>query len=209
MSSIIKVGASSKRLNVQLKNPLETTGIETEREEIFFQRQIQQSYEKGFSDGQKSAFEKLDNEFKDKISIKYSNIDNIISGLDKSISGYGDIFEKVVIDLAVSIAEKILKREIAERSIINETLSEAVKRVLGSNKVLVKINPADLAVLNDGERNHLTDFSFSKIQFEPDDRIERGGCFIETEIGNVDARISSQSSELKKLLEANIYTVEP
>ena len=208
MSSIIKVGASSKRLNVQLKNPLETTGIETEREEIFFQRQIQQSYEKGFSDGQKSAFEKLEKEYKDKISIKYFDIDNIISSLDKSISGYGDVFEKVVIDLAVSIAEKILKREIAERSIINETLSEAVKKVLGSNKVLVKINPADLAVLNDGERNHLTDFSFSKIQFEPDERIERGGCFIETEIGNVDARISSQFSELKKLLEANIYTVE-
>ncbi len=205
MSSVIKVGTRSKKLSVQLKNPLESSGIETEREEIFFQRQIKQSYEKGYGDGQKSAGEKLEKEYNERQSKKFADIDKIISSLDKTISGYGDIFEKVVIDLAISVAEKIVRREISEHSIINETLSEAVKRVIGSNKVVVKINPADLEILNGSKDRHF-DSTFSKIQFETDNRIEQGGCFIETEIGNVDARISTQLNELKKFLEANIFS---
>ena len=208
MSSVIKVGAKSKGLNIQLKNPLESSGIETEREEIFFQRQVQQSYEKGYSDGQKSAGEKLEKDYNEKLIKKFSDVDGIISTLDKKISGYGDVFEKVVIDLAISVAEKIVRREISEQSIINNTLSTAMKRVIGSNKVLVKINPGDLEILNKSVDNRQLDSSLSKIQFEPDERIEPGGCFIETEIGNVDARISSQFNEMKKFLEANIYSSE-
>ncbi len=208
MSSVIKVGAKSKKLNVQLKNPLENSGLETEREEVFFQRQIQQSYEKGYSDGQKAAVEKLEKEYNDKLSKKFSDVDRIVSSLDKTISGYGDVFEKVVIDLAISIAEKIVRREISEQTIINETLSEAIKRVIGSNRVLVKINPGDMELLNSGNEKRQFDAALSKIQFEADERIEPGGCFIETEIGNVDARISSQFSELKKFLEANIFSDE-
>ncbi len=208
MSSIIKVGTKSKRLNIQLKNPLESSGIETEREEIFFKRQIQQSYEKGYSDGHKLASEKLEKEYSEKLAKKFSDVDRILSSLDKQISGYGDVFEKVVIELAISIAEKIVRREISEETIINETLREAIKRVIGSNKVLVKINPADLDVLNNVIDKRQFDSMLSKIQFEADSRIEPGGCFIETEIGNVDARISSQFNELKKSLEANIYSEE-
>jgi flagellar biosynthesis/type III secretory pathway protein FliH len=44
--------------------------------------------------------------------------------------------------------------------------------------------------------------SFSKIKFEKDDRIELGGCFVESEIGNADGRISSQLNELKRKLES-------
>jgi flagellar biosynthesis/type III secretory pathway protein FliH len=46
--------------------------------------------------------------------------------------------------------------------------------------------------------------SFSKIKFEQDDRIELGGCFIESEIGNADGRISSQLNELKRKLELGL-----
>jgi flagellar assembly protein FliH len=42
--------------------------------------------------------------------------------------------------------------------------------------------------------------SYSNLKFESDDRIDVGGCFVESEIGNVDARISSQLNELKTLL---------
>ena len=33
--------------------------------------------------------------------------------------------------------------------------------------------------------------------------IEKGGCFVETELGNIDARISSQLNEIIKQLELN------
>jgi flagellar assembly protein FliH len=46
--------------------------------------------------------------------------------------------------------------------------------------------------------------SFNKIKIEPDACIEQGGCLIETEIGSVDARISTQLSEMQKQLEDSL-----
>ncbi|MEJ2615740.1 MAG: FliH/SctL family protein, partial [Ignavibacteriaceae bacterium] len=59
-------------------------------------------------------------------------------------------------------------------------------------------------ILNeDTNKKIFYDESFSKIKFEQDDRIEQGGCVVETEIGNVDGRISSQFNELKKYFDSN------
>ncbi len=204
MSSVIKVNAKSKNINISMKNIVSNSNIETEKEEVFFQRQLQQYYEKGFADGQRSANEKLEKEYLDKLSNKYEEIRKIISEFDNSLNEYSKEFEKIVIDLSLAISEKIVHREISKESIINDTLKESIRRVIGSNKVVVKLNPSDMEKINSESNNILSDDLASKINFETDEKIEPGGCFIETEIGNVDARISSQFIELKKSLEVNI-----
>ena len=52
------------------------------------------------------------------------------------------------------------------------------------------------------------DDSFARIKFEPDERIDKGGCFVETEIGNVDARISTQLNELKRQFDSYLTIVQ-
>ena len=204
MSSVIKVSSKSKSINISMKSSILNSNIETEREEIFFQRQLQQYYEKGFTDGQRSATERLDKEYSEKLSNKYEEIKKIISEFDNSLNDYSKEFEKIVIELSLAISEKIVHREILRETVINDVLKESIKRVIGSNKIIVKINPSDLERINSESSNILNDDSFSKINFEADEKIEPGGCFIETEIGNVDARISSQFIEMKKNLEASI-----
>ncbi len=204
MSSIIKINAKSKKLNVSLKNSLENSNFETEREEVFFQKQLQQYYEKGFTDGQRSATERLEKEYSEKLSKKYEEIKKIILEFDNSLIEYNEEFEKIVINLSLAIAEKIVQREILQESIINNVLKDSIKRVIGTNKIFVRLNPADLEKINSESKEIFSGDSLSKINFEADEKIEPGGCFIETEIGNVDARISSQFNEMKKSLEAGI-----
>jgi flagellar assembly protein FliH len=204
MSSIIRVNAKSKRLNVSMKNPLEKSGIEIEKEEGFFQKQLQQYYEKGYNDGQKTASEKLEKDYNDKLAKKFEYIKEIISDFNKTVAEYDKSFEKIIINIALIIAEKIVQREILQGPIIDSVLKDSLKRVIGSNKILVRLHPSDLEIINQDSGNLFIDDSFSKIKFESDERIELGGCFIETEIGNVDARISSQFNEMKKLFESTI-----
>jgi len=204
MSSVIKINSKSRKLNVSMKNPLESAGIETEKEEVFFQKQLQQYYEKGYNDGQKAETEKLEKEYTDKLIQKFENVTEILSEFDKTVSEYDKTFEKIVINIALMISEKIVQREILQGPIIETILKDSLKKVIGSNRILVRLHPGDLEIINRDSGNLFVDDSFSKIKFESDERIERGGCFIETEIGNVDARISSQFSEVKKQLEATI-----
>jgi flagellar assembly protein FliH len=204
MSSVIKLNAKSRKLSVSLKNPLESNNYDVETKEDVFKRQLDQQYEKGFSDGQKSVKDSYEKEYTEKITEKYDSVNDIILQLDKKIIEYESVFEKVVIDLSVSIAEKIIKKEVKRENIINDVLKESIKKVIGSNKIFVKLNPNDFEIINQESQAQFNNDSYNKIKFESDERIEKGGCLVETEIGNVDARISSQLNEISKQLEANI-----
>ena len=75
---------------------------------------------------------------------------------------------------------------------------------MGANEIRLKLNPADIEELNETTKNLIHSGSFNKIKIEPDERIELGGCLIETEIGNVDSRISTQLNEMQRQLEDSL-----
>ena len=113
-------------------------------------------------------------------------------------------FDELVMNVAFVLAETILKRQIEKESIIKEVLDDSLKKVIGANEIIVRLNPKDYeSIIEEGKTFQLKD-SFSQIKFEKDDRIELGGCFIESEIGNADGRISSQLNELKRKLESGL-----
>ncbi len=204
MSDIIKLNMKSKKMNVSLRNQYSSGQIKQENSEDLLQLQFAQHYERGFDDGRKTALEESEKAYNQKLERKYAELNNIISVLEARAAEYSQTFENLVIQLSVAIAEKILEREISKDSIIENILTEALKRVIGANKVLVKLNPDDLKNFNIENKNFFSEGSLSKINFESDERIDKGGCLVETEIGNVDARISTQLNELKKQFEANL-----
>lgn len=206
MSDVVKLNLRSGAVKIKFNSEFD---IETEhqeeprREEDYIQLQMQNYYEKGYAEGQRVTALELEKEFTEKLVEKTEEFNGILSAIEANLSEYDQAFDKIVIDVAVAIAEKIVRHEISKETIITPTLQESVKKILGANEVLIKINPRDYAVLHSGSQNILLEESFSKIKFEQDEKIEPGGCIVETEIGNVDSRINTQISETKKYLEAH------
>ena len=177
-----------------------------EQEKENYQIALHNQYTKGFSDGQKAIKEKIEAEYNEKLLLKYSELTNLISDLNEKTQQLDNQFEDVVMKVSFLLAEAILKKEISQESIIKQVLSEALKKVVGANEIIVRLNPTDYeSIIEDGKSFQLKD-SFSQIKFEKDERIELGGCFIESEIGNADGRISSQLNELKRKFEAALNT---
>ncbi|HUX60458.1 MAG TPA: FliH/SctL family protein, partial [Ignavibacteriaceae bacterium] len=143
MSDIIKLNVKSKRMNVTLHNQSGGDQIKLESSEDFLQSQFLQHYEEGFDEGRKSATILLEQEFSDKINKKNNEMAKIISEFDLMVNEYSQSFEKLVVNLSFIIAERIVKREISQNPIIDSVLSDSIKRVLGSNKILIKLNPGD------------------------------------------------------------------
>jgi flagellar assembly protein FliH len=97
---------------------------------------------------------------------------------------------------------------VENKTAIQNTLKEAVRKILGANEIIIKINPQDYnSITQDGTQKDL-EKNFSKIRFEQDENIDMGGCLIESETGNVDARISTQLDEITKQLKNNIVNEE-
>ena len=202
MSDILRLNGNSKRLKVKLQNPLaETEQSEKRKEEDYIQTNLQNYYDRGYSEGRASAAEEIKKQFEEQLNNHVEKFTKVLSEINAKISEYDKAFEKIVIELAFLIAEKIIRSEIKDRNTIGKTLKDSVKKVIGSNNVIVKLNPDDLKIVNESINEILQGSNFSQIKFEPDETIEQGGCYVETEIGNVDARISTQLDELKKRLE--------
>jgi len=115
--------------------------------------------------------------------------------------------EQEIINLVLLIARKVIK-VISEnqRNVIISNVVQALRKVKGRGNIIIRVNIADLKLSTE----HIKDFinlveGVKSIQVLEDSTVDEGGCIIETDFGEIDARIASQLAEL----EARILEVSP
>jgi len=112
--------------------------------------------------------------------------------------------EQEIISLVLLIARKVIK-VISEnqRNVIISNVVQALRKVKGRGNILIRVNIADLKLSTEHIKDFITLVEGAKsIQVVEDSSVDEGGCVIETDFGEIDARISSQLAELEtKILE--------
>lgn len=115
--------------------------------------------------------------------------------------------EQRIIDLVILIARKVIK-VISEnqREVILSTVQDALRKVKGRGDIIIRVNTRDLQLATEHIKDFIQMFErASNIQIQEDSSVDQGGCIIETDFGEVDARIASQLTEL----EAKIMEIVP
>ena len=104
--------------------------------------------------------------------------------------------------LAVRIAEKILGRELAlDPGLVVDVATEALRHVGEPRELLVRCAPEDMEALFRGKPRLIERCRAAQaVVFRPDPAVERGSCIIETELGLVDARFSTQLEAIERAL---------
>jgi flagellar assembly protein FliH len=202
MSDVIKLNSSSNRTNVKVSGYGNV--VESVSESDHLKKQLDEHYSLGYREAQEKTRRDVEKEYTDKLFRKYEDVYKILQQFDESFADYEKSFEKLVIETAFEVAKKVVQREISSNTIINENVRFAINKIMGANEIRLKLNPVDIKELTETTKNLLHSGSFNKIKIEADERIELGGCLIETEIGNVDSRISTQLSEMQKQLEDSL-----
>ncbi len=96
------------------------------------------AYEEGFASGEKAGF----SEGEQKCMLLIERIEKIISEVTSFKSGFIADVEKQVIDLSVTIANRIIIEEIIMRpEIVVTMVKEALKRLQRVGNIRIKINP--------------------------------------------------------------------
>lgn len=96
--------------------------------------------------------------------------------------------------LSLKIAEKIVGIEIQTNGeVIMGVIKSALSDIKDREKVTVRVAPDDYPTVN-AERTAITRMAEGLRDCEVviDSKIEQGGCIIETDLGNIDARLSTQ-----------------
>lgn len=134
------------------------------------------------------------------------DIDELKSQFAEFYNYKDEVFNKVaecIMDVAVEIAGKILKKEVETDSesvlpIIKDAIEEINKT---ENKITLKVMAKDVELVRDKLPEIFSGNNFeAKISVVPDNEIKDGGVIIETSNGIIDASISTQLAIIEKAL---------
>jgi flagellar assembly protein FliH len=107
--------------------------------------------------------------------------------------------EQQVIDLVLLIARKVIKTiSESQRAVVVSNVVQALRKLKGRGNILIRVNLVDVELTTE----HIKDFikiteGAKGIQVVEDSTVDPGGCVIETDFGEINARISSQLAELE------------
>jgi len=118
---------------------------------------------------------------------------------------FSDI-EPKVIQLSMKVAEKIIGSEMATRpDAIAAIVAQALKTVRHQREVIVRVNPAQVGALETHKKTLLGVLSRAKdVSIRGDPALRQGGCVIETELGILDADLTTQMEILGRALEGGV-----
>ena len=158
----------------------------------------QQAYCRGFGDGERKGYEQGEQAG---LESAMQKLDSLLTGGHKLLCDLGDLhrqacrdLEADLVQLALAVARKIVGRDVSlGPEAVTRIIRQALSRVEHAGRITIKLNPADLELLADIKPQLLNGLpEAGRAAFEGDEGIARGGCLIETDGGEVDARIERQ-----------------
>ncbi len=110
--------------------------------------------------------------------------------------------EPELVKLAMGIAERIVRqRAKSDAEVVVEMAREAVSRLVDRETITVRVNPSDLDAMREHRESVLALGDVKAMRLIEDQRVDRGGVIVETEAGTIDAKISTQLDEARRVLD--------
>ena len=152
------------------------------------------AYEKGLRQGEKAGIEEAERAL-EPAARRYAASVRELEGLRASLYAQA---EREVVRLAIAIAEKIVRREVRlDPEIVQPLVHVALGRAAGKSPVTLCVHPDDYRTLLPGSAE-LSQSEGRDVALVADRTVERGGCLIRTDCGDIDARIEEQFRELER-----------
>ncbi len=159
--------------------------------------QIDAAYQDGLAKGRAEAMACLQEPVGQASAALASAVDELLRVRDQDLAR----MEAETVRLALAIAKKIIGIEAAAGEAICHVVKAAMEKVGDPRGLTLKLNPQDVdAIRRCDPASLLGDTVDAPFRIESDDGIARGGCVIETRLGDVDARIDQQINIVEALL---------
>ncbi|MBO8143057.1 MAG: hypothetical protein H0Z16_00500 [Thermodesulfobacterium sp.] len=160
----------------------------------------EKGYKDGFETGKKDAekkYKELEINLKKDFQEKIQFIENFLKNLENEVQNLIINMDKEILNLALEIANKLVLKEIKiDPEVPIRIIKEALNYIAEGTKLNIKVNPEEYKFLEENLSKYIA--PSQKIKLIPDESISKGGIFIETSLGVIDATFEKR---WKKLLE--------
>jgi flagellar assembly protein FliH len=162
------------------------------------QQELEAAFRQGREDAQREAFQQLGHA-SEMLAQALEEVSRLRGSLLQNSSND-------MLRLVMSIVRQVLHAETSvNQQIILETIERALNMAVRTDYYHVRVNPADLETVTEHKPLFLASINGLKnLSFQPDPEIARGGCMLESEIGDVDATIDGQLDQIHRSLLATL-----
>lgn len=154
----------------------------------------------GFETGRQEGYQSGEEEVKRLVERTHKIYESVMASREDILSST----EQQIVELVILMARKVVK-VISEnqKSVVIANILQALKKVKGRGNVNIHVNLEDVKLTTQHTQDFINQIeNVQGVTVLEDSSVEKGGCVIETDFGSIDARISSQLTELEqKILE--------
>jgi flagellar assembly protein FliH len=157
--------------------------------------------ERGFAFGERQARDAM----RPRVDALLTQLSSTIASLAALRTNLIERTERDLVQLAIAVAERIVRREIrTDRDVILTIARAAVARLGDAEVVTIHVNPDDLSAMSPTLDEYR---GTGPVRLVADGSVPPGGCFVASDGGTIDAAIDAQFQELRaQLLELDART---
>jgi len=165
-----------------------------------------EAFQLGLDEGRKQAFSKFSADITEQMQVLDKTL-NAMKDIKKELAGFN---EAHLMKLVYQMASRIAKVELeGNNEAIVKILRDAVGLSQDEENITVRVSATQFEFLEKVKLETGREFEFTKrMKFEPSTEIADGGCIVETNYGEVDARIEQRLEQLWSVLSESLPKVK-
>lgn len=205
----VLANAPSEKEGAQLRLTRKDQQLKKLRDELLEEGRVE-GYHSGYDDGYQfgmkngrqagylAANEEARIQRSEELTRFSASLERAVQSVQDAMAVWYQQSERVLEELAIEIAEKILNAQLTlDRSVVSETVKAAMAQVTHASEARVRVNPFDSELMRSLKQEIMQAAPSVRTLEISDDPTVDAGCIIETQGGLVDARIASQLDVLK------------
>ncbi|MGI6548912.1 MAG: FliH/SctL family protein [Syntrophomonadales bacterium] len=190
-----KARLEAQNIMAEAREEAQVIRVKAEKEAVLLKEQA-------MNNGYQSGWERAREEARQQLEQANQQSKDLLEAANRERLDIIRSCEKIIIQMSMDIARKIVEKELTTNSdIIVKLVGSIMEYMNGADAFKILVSPEDFAILvkEFGEHTGLSGGD-QKIQVLADQKISRGGCIVETDLGSVDARLETRISSLEDSL---------
>lgn len=148
-----------------------------------------EAYEKGFEQGKKDGETLGRKAYEIHVERFSAVIDAIRHRGEELLSRY----EPVLLELVLTISKTLLRHELSTKpELVRSCLERGLDMAIKGMPIRVHLHPEDLELIQSVDMPSSEKTAGHPLEFMADSSVERGGCLLETDMGVIDATLTTQ-----------------
>ena len=164
--------------------------------------EAEEKVREAYAEGMRRGIEAGEEKFNESVGGSAAMLNQAAESLKQARAEFLESIEPQMVQLATSIASKILDCETQiSAEVVKRTTRTVLERILGEERVVLRVNPQDLATLREHRIQLLEQFEgIKQLELHPDESVAPGGCIAVTEHLRIDGRLESQLEQIMNQL---------